>query len=101
MGHWDFQPRCLQLFRPDYEGTETKIIDLNKFKARSDPTMRGRLNSGFWVVGHGSSTKFGKVTVTDAELSTDEKATVFRLNLEDWKRYGGRECSLRKAEATL
>jgi hypothetical protein len=27
--------------------------------------MRGRLDSRFWVAGHGSSTKFGKVVVTD------------------------------------
>jgi hypothetical protein len=27
--------------------------------------MRGRLDSRFWVAGHGSSMKFGKVVVTD------------------------------------
>jgi hypothetical protein len=30
-----------------------------------NPTMRGRLDSRFWVEGYGSLTKFGKVTVTD------------------------------------
>jgi hypothetical protein len=67
----------------------------------SDPTMRGRLDSRFWVAGHGSSTKFGKVTVTDAELTLTKKRRCSALTLGIETLQWGCECSLRKAEATL
>jgi hypothetical protein len=90
----------------------------------SDPTVRGRRCSGIFflissidlfrpdhegtikqrVLGCGSrviSKIFGKVMVTDADLTLTKKRWCSALTLRIGSATAGCECSLRKAEATL
>ena len=61
----------------------------------------GRLNGGLWVAGHGASTKLGKVTVTDADITSTKKRRCYALTLGIETLQRDCERSLSKAEATL